>query len=67
MAHQVAPTPKSNCGPGRYQPVVLTRDSSSAFGVRASSAAGVKKDASGISLPSFHKSTEGKNSEYIDV
>ncbi|KAG6390892.1 hypothetical protein SASPL_148637 [Salvia splendens] len=58
MAHQVVPNPKSNCGPGIYQPVVLTRDSSSAFGVRASSAAGVKKDASGISLPSFHKSTE---------
>lgn len=67
MAHQVAPNPKSNCGPGIYQPVVLTRDSSSAFGLRASTADGVKKDASGNSMPSFHQSTEGKNSEYINV
>ena len=31
MTHQVTPSPKSDRGPGIYQPVVLTRDSLPSF------------------------------------
>ncbi|XP_057804508.1 protein MICRORCHIDIA 6 [Salvia miltiorrhiza] len=51
MAHQVAPNPVSGREAGIYQPVMLTKDSSGAVGVRL--------EASGISLPSYHHCTEG--------
>lgn len=64
MAQQVEHNFKSDRGPSIYQPVVLNKD---AISLKASMPAEVRREASGIYSPSFHQSTEGKNSEYVDV
>lgn len=72
LAHQLAPNSKLDPVPGICRPVMLAKNSSSAIGVKASSAAGVSREVSavsnhlptksGISSPSLHQNTEGKNS-----
>lgn len=67
MAHQLAPNSKLDTGPRIYQPVVL--ESPGTIGVKASTAAGVRREVgplsnsvptkSGISFPSFHQNAEG--------
>lgn len=69
VAHQPAPNSKLDPVPGIYRPVMLAKNSSGSIGVKASSAAGVRREVSavsnhlptksGITFPSMHQNTEG--------